>query len=101
MGMFWEINKYLHECNIIVSSSSVTKELANYLNKQYDFTFYNNLKADGHTIRDYQEDAVKLALKVGRGICIMGTGAGKTITTATLVENYYLNSPNKNAFKCP
>jgi superfamily II DNA or RNA helicase len=100
MGLFWEINKYLHECNIIAPESCITKELSDYLGKQYDSKFHNNLKADGNTLRDYQEDAVKLALKYGRGICLMGTGAGKTITTATLVENYYLNSTNKNTFKC-
>jgi superfamily II DNA or RNA helicase len=100
VGMFWEINKYLHECNIVVPSTSVTPILSNYLTKQYDFTYYNNLKADGNTLREYQEDVVKLALKTGRGICLMGTGAGKTITTATLIENYYLNSIKKPTFKC-
>ena len=100
VGMFWEINKYLHECNVVVPSTSVTNTLSNYLTKQYDFTYYNNLKAEGNTLRDYQEDVVKLALKTGRGICLMGTGAGKTITTASLVENYYLNFTNRSAFKC-
>jgi superfamily II DNA or RNA helicase len=100
VGMFWEINKYLHECNIVVPSTSVTDDLRKYLTRQYDFKYYNNLTASGNTLRDYQEDAVKTALKLGRGICLMGTGAGKTITTASLIENYYLNSDNKNAFKC-
>lgn len=100
IGMFWEINKYLHECNIVVPSSSITDELRKYLTRQYDFKYHNNLTASGNTLRDYQEDAVKTALKLGRGICLMGTGAGKTITTASLIENYYLNSDNKNAFKC-
>ena len=100
MGMFWEINKYLHECNVVVPSSSITKELTEYLSRQYDFKYYNNLKANENTLRDYQEDAVKTALRMGRGICLMGTGAGKTITTASLIENFYLNSVSKNAFKC-
>lgn len=100
IGMFWEINKYLHECNIVVPSSSITDELRIYLTRQYDFKYYNNLTASGNVLRDYQEGAVKVSLKMGRGICLMGTGAGKTITTASLIENYYLNSFNKNAFKC-
>lgn len=100
MGMFWEINKYLHECNVIVPTTSVSKELTLYLTRQYNFEYYNNLKANENTLRDYQEDAVKIALKTGRGICLMGTGAGKTLTTASLIENFYLNSDSKAAFKC-
>jgi superfamily II DNA or RNA helicase len=100
IGMYWEINKYLHENQIIDNDHIITKELSDYLCKQYDFEFYNTLKANGQPLRDYQVNVVKLALKTGRGICLMGTGAGKTLATAALIENYYLNATNKNAFKC-
>lgn len=39
------------------------------------------------TLRDYQEEVIKTALKVGRGISIVGTGGGKTLIISTLVQN--------------
>ena len=35
---------------------------------------------DEYKVRDYQDDALIEVLKHGRGICLMGTGAGKTLT---------------------
>ena len=50
-------------------------------------------------LRDYQEEAVNKCLSVGRGIVLLGTGAGKTLTIATLIDNFYLYSKKINSFK--
>lgn len=50
-------------------------------------------------LRDYQEEAVNKCLKVGRGVILLGTGAGKTLTIATLIDNFYLYSKNLSNFK--
>lgn len=36
------------------------------------------------SLRDYQRSAVEHCLNNGRGICVLGTGAGKTLITASL-----------------
>ena len=51
-------------------------------------------------LRDYQEDTVNRCLSVGRGVCVLGTGAGKTLTIASLIDNFYLYSKNTKNFKC-
>ena len=51
-------------------------------------------------LREYQLDTVNRCMANGRGIALLGTGAGKTLTIATLIENFYLYSKNVNEFKC-
>jgi len=55
---------------------------------------YDNLK---HELRDYQRQALLKALNSGRGVLKMGTGAGKTLTIASLLMSVF--TVNKN-FKC-
>lgn len=52
------------------------------------------------SLRDYQVNAVNKCMENGRGLVIMGTGAGKTLTIATLIENFYLYSEDLKKFKC-
>lgn len=51
-------------------------------------------------LRDYQMDTVSKCLSAGRGVALLGTGAGKTLIIATLVENFYLHSNDVKNFKC-
>jgi len=51
-------------------------------------------------LRDYQIQAVQKCMNSGRGIVLYGTGAGKTLIIATLVENFYLHSKDIKKFKC-
>ena len=50
-------------------------------------------------MRDYQIEVLQKARITGRGTCVLGTGAGKTFTTAALIENYYRDYKNKELFK--
>lgn len=52
-----------------------------------------------HTLYDYQQEIVTRCIKNGRGTVVLGTGGGKTLTMATLIENYFHNY-NKDTFKC-
>lgn len=51
-------------------------------------------------LRDYQLDVVKNAFSLGHGVSILGTGAGKTFTTAALIENFFKVCNNIKTFKC-
>ena len=96
IGLYWEIRRYFIEKQIILDvtiSDNLTKALHIGTNNET----YTNFNLE---LRDYQADVLNKALKLGWGTCILGTGAGKTLTTAALIENYYRNSNNTSTFKC-
>ena len=95
-GLYWEIRKYLIE-NQINTEITISPNLKKALNVGITGELYNDFE---FKLRDYQEDVVKKALKLGRGTCVLGTGAGKTFTTAALIENFFQNTPDKDTFKC-
>jgi superfamily II DNA or RNA helicase len=96
LGLYWEIRKYFIK-NQITADVLITEKLTQALNVGMECEFYDKFNLE---LRDYQTDVIKKALKFGWGTCILGTGAGKTLTTAALIENYYRNCNNKSTFKC-
>ena len=95
LGLYWEIRKFLIKEQIntdITVSDNLKKALK--VGMDVDLCDSFNFK-----LRDYQEDVVGKALRLGRGTCVLGTGAGKTFITAALIENYFVNSPDKDTFK--
>jgi len=96
LGLYWEIRKYLIE-NQILCDINISTKLQNILDTAINSPLYSQFNFE---LRDYQTDVLEKALKLGRGTCVLGTGAGKTFTTAALIENYYRNSNNKLTFKC-
>ena len=96
LGLYWEIRQYLIKQQINESveiSAALAKALKVGLNIEMvnDFTF---------TLRNYQEEVIRKALKLGTGTCVLGTGAGKTFTTAALIENCFRASKDMDTFKC-
>jgi len=96
LGLYWDIRIFLRE-NQINIDVNVTDNLRSVLNVGIPGVIYNNFK---FTLRDYQLDVVERALSLGRGTCVLGTGAGKTFTTAALIENFYRKAPDIDTFKC-
>ena len=45
-------------------------------------------------LRDYQKDIVNVCLKMGRGVTILATAGGKTLTMASLIESIYKTNSN-------
>jgi superfamily II DNA or RNA helicase len=75
-----------------------TDEMIDYLNSNFDrklSVLENNLK-----LHYYQEEILKKALTGGRGICVLGTGGGKTLTIATLIYNIFKYYKENKNFKC-
>jgi superfamily II DNA or RNA helicase len=96
IGLLGEIQKYilLKQYNTKFDISEETKAV---LNPNFESDIISELALP---LRDYQKDAVNLCLDKGRGVCILGTGAGKTLIIASLIENIYKRVKNKNTFKC-
>lgn len=96
IGLYWEIRKYLIEKQV-VCDVKLSDAFEKVIDTTDSYELYNNFKFE---LRDYQLDVIKKALKLGQGTCILGTGAGKTFTTAALIQNYYEKCSNKQTFKC-
>lgn len=96
LGLFWEIKKYFI-ANQITNNIVITEKLQEVLNCGLTIPIFKDFKLK---LRDYQEEVIEKAIKNGWGTCVLGTGAGKTLTTAALIENYYKNSRNNTTFKC-
>lgn len=96
LGLYWEVRRYLI-ANQITEDIKISDKLKEGLNIGRDIDIYTDFSLE---LRDYQSEVIKKAIKNGWGTCVLGTGAGKTLTTAALIENYYRNSKNKDLFKC-
>jgi superfamily II DNA or RNA helicase len=92
IGLYWEIKKFLGK-----KETTTSDKLQKVLKVGKDIELYKDFTFD---LREYQEDVVNKALKIGRGTCVLGTGAGKTFTTAALIENYFRDSKDRDTFKC-
>lgn len=96
LGLFWEIKKYFIS-NQITDNITYTEKFKEAINCGSSKPIYKEFALK---LREYQEEVIEKAIKNGWGTCVLGTGAGKTLTTAALIENYYRNSPNSATFKC-
>ena len=94
-GLFFEIKKYI--------LSNIGKDTNIYISdelKKIIYPGFNITKIQQHlslTLRDYQNDIVRAGLSVGRGVCVLATAGGKTLTIASLIEHVYRKN---NQFKC-
>lgn len=50
-------------------------------------------------LRDYQSKIVNTCITLGRGVVVLATAGGKTLTMASLIQSYY-NMSNKQQFTC-
>lgn len=50
-------------------------------------------------LRDYQNKIVNTCITLGRGVVVLATAGGKTLTMASLIQAYY-NMSNKQQFTC-
>jgi len=94
-GMYVEIVKFLVKSQI--TDIKYTDNFKTYLKCGFgEFEIVNNLI---HEERYYQGDGLKAALTKGRGIIEHGTGAGKSLLQALLIDNF-IRLSGKDNFKC-
>lgn len=96
IGLIDEIKQFLIKRNLDDDVQLTDTALKMYAPcRSFDIT--QSLK---HTLRDYQLETVERCVDRGRGVAVLGTGAGKTLIIATLIENFFINSISKDTFKC-
>ena len=94
-GLFFEIKKYILsniDKNINIHASQEFKKVV--------YPGYNISKVSQHlslSLRDYQNEIVRVCLSVGRGVTVLATAGGKTLTMASLIEHVYRKN---KSFKC-
>jgi superfamily II DNA or RNA helicase len=93
IGLINEIKQFLYKNNI-TSELFLAKAAIDAISPNITHHFKNNFY-EKYPLRDYQENTVKLCLDRGRGVAVLGTGAGKTLTVATLVQSCW-----RPGFKC-
>jgi len=83
--LFFEIRKYVKDNNINVKlhqTEAFKKEILPGYNT-------NDVVQLSLPLRDYQSRVVSTCLKIGRGVTILATAGGKTLTIASLIESIY------------
>lgn len=95
IGLFFVLYKIFKKLNvnINVSSELLDKVIPNNF-KDFQITPVENSKFQ---LRDYQEAGIYEAFKFGRGIFELGTGGGKTLILASIIESVY-KKINKKIF---
>lgn len=95
---FCKNNFYNRTVSLILDEAS--KEYIKSNNLKLDLDVFVN--ESGAKPRDYQIEAMQLALNKQNGIYILGTGAGKTLCTALLIHNLLRNKLTKKILViCP
>lgn len=88
VGMFGEIITYIRTLDIPYKIV-VTKLIKEQYFADYQISKIENLKLQ---LREYQEQSIKKALKQGNGVIEIGTGGGKTLVMASLINTIRKNS---------
>ena len=80
IGMYGDITSYLRSENILYKDSS---EILSAYKPTFDTYTIQPLSL---SLREYQTEAIEASLNHGRGVVVLPTGAGKTLTIATLIH---------------
>lgn len=89
IGLYSEIRKFIAD-NQWVSTIEVDNNLNDAVFPKISDDYEENLS---YSNRDFQKESVISALKIGRGIIQVGTGGGKTLIMASLIENIIRINP--------
>ena len=89
IGLLWNVMKFIRsegwDANL-----DITDRVRSILSKQIECELVE-VPNKKYKLRDYQLDSVKNALDNGSGLCLVGTGGGKSLIIATLLETLYKN----------
>tara|TARA_B110000495_G_scaffold123403_1_gene107298 strand:- start:9812 stop:11269 length:1458 start_codon:yes stop_codon:yes gene_type:complete len=97
-GLFYNIKKFIlnkYPSKIITYSSNILRNVK----PSYDISDLASLKLD---LREYQKDIVHQCIKIGRGVVVLATAGGKTLTTACLIESIFkkVDTDSIEMFRC-
>lgn len=84
VGMYKQIIQFA-ATKQLVSSVEFSDEFKKVATPTKDVSVFDSFTIP---LRDYQLQSVQSAIKSGRGICLLATGAGKTLLTASIIASF-------------
>lgn len=87
-GLFHDVRAFIKE-NAPDTKIHITDELRQVVNPGFMRVFHDERPKLSLDLRDYQQSIVDVCLKSGRGVTILATAGGKTLTIASLIESIY------------
>ena len=87
-GLFHAIRDFIKE-NAPECKINITEALRDIVNPGYTRVYHEERPKLALDLRDYQQNIVDACLKHGRGVTILATAGGKTLTIANLIESIY------------
>lgn len=91
-GLFHAIRDFIRE-NAPDTKIHITEQLREVIQPGYTRVYHDERPKLSLDLRDYQQNIVDICLKCGRGVTILATAGGKTLTIASLVESIYKHHP--------
>lgn len=88
-GLYYEIKKYLID-EQINTGIDVDDKLIQQIRPT--FTFKPNFDQHTLSLRDYQKEIVTSCLRNGRGVVVLATAGGKTLTISNIIQNIFDNN---------
>lgn len=90
-GLFHSIREFIKE-NAPDTKIYITDSLKEVVSPGYMSVYHAERPKLTLDLRDYQQIIVDTCLKAGRGVTILATAGGKTLTIASLIESIYKSS---------
>jgi superfamily II DNA or RNA helicase len=95
-GLYHVIREFIRE-NAPDCKIHITDSLREVVNPEYRQAYNQDRAKLALELRDYQQNIVDACLKHGRGVTILATAGGKTLTIANLIECIH---KTQKQFKC-
>ena len=99
LGMFYDIVRHIKDVYTL-ENVTYSNSFLNVLDVGIKHHDLKEIKSDKFKLYYYQKKIVERAMHTGRGVCVLGTGGGKTLTIATLISNFIDASASGKDFKC-
>ena len=85
IGLYYEIKKYLVSQSV-TGNILVEDSFRDIATPKYNINQISELSLE---LRGYQQKIVDMCLKIGRGVCVLATAGGKTLTIASLIQSVF------------
>lgn len=92
-GLYFDIRKFIKE-NSSDTRCIVSESLREIIKPGMNHIYKTPRPELALKLRDYQSNIVDACLKMGRGVVVLATAGGKTLTIASLIESIYQHNKN-------
>jgi superfamily II DNA or RNA helicase len=89
IGLLWNVMKFIQEEGWD-AKLEISQRVKDVLLNQINYTL-SEVPNEKYKLRDYQLTSVQNGLKNGGGLCLVGTGGGKSLIISTLMQTLFNN----------